>query len=68
MKNQDMHKNLRKNKPGIRVSDIEEPGDDYVRPEGFKMVEDIMNYHKDNQPEGESIIKYYRDLKEETSR
>ncbi|KAF7990235.1 hypothetical protein HCN44_000040 [Aphidius gifuensis] len=67
MKNQDMHKNLRKNKPGIRVSDIEEPGDDYVRPEGFKMVEDIMNYRNDNQPEGESIIKYYRDLKEETS-
>ncbi|XP_033323906.2 myosin-IIIb isoform X1 [Megalopta genalis] len=67
MKNQDIHKNLRRNKPGIRVHDIEEPPPDYVRPEGFNMVHAILQYRSGNQEEGEDTIKYYHNLKNEMS-
>ncbi|XP_067212786.1 myosin-IIIb-like isoform X3 [Linepithema humile] len=68
MKNQEVHKNLRRNKPGIRLSDLEEPSQDYVRPEGFNMVQSILQYHSGTQPDEEDSVKYYRDLKEEMSR
>ncbi|XP_032682960.1 myosin-IIIb-like isoform X2 [Odontomachus brunneus] len=67
MKNQDLHKNLRRNKPGIRLSDIEEPPLNYVRPEGFNMVQSILQYRSGTQPDEENTVKYYRDLKEEMS-
>ncbi|XP_011146962.1 myosin-IIIb isoform X2 [Harpegnathos saltator] len=67
MKNQEVHKNLRRNKPGIRLSNIEEPPPDYVRPEGFNMVQSILQYRSGIQPE-DNTVKYYRDLKEEMSR
>ncbi|XP_043669123.1 myosin-IIIb-like isoform X6 [Vespula pensylvanica] len=67
MKNQDIHKNLRRNKPGVRLNDIEEPPTDYVRPDGFNMVQPILRYRSGSQPENEETIKYYRDLKEEMS-
>ncbi|XP_019889251.2 myosin-IIIb isoform X2 [Ooceraea biroi] len=68
MKNQEVHKHLRRNKPGVRLSDIEEPPQDYVRPEGFDMVQSILQYRSGMQPDEEDGIKYYRDLKEEMSR
>lgn len=68
MKNQEVHKNLRHNKPGIRINEIEEPPPDYTRPEGFGMVQPILQYRSGNQVEGEETIKYYRDLKDEMSR
>nr|XP_012145788.1 PREDICTED: myosin-IIIb isoform X2 [Megachile rotundata] len=68
MKNQEVHKNLRRNKPGIRVNDIEEPPPDYVKPEGFNMVQPIMQYRSGDQADGEETVKYYRDLKDEMSR
>ncbi|KAK9300084.1 hypothetical protein QLX08_007125 [Tetragonisca angustula] len=68
MKNQEVHKNLRHNKPGVRLNEIEEPPPDYVRPEGFNMVQPIMQYRSGNQVDGEETIKYYRDLKDEMSR
>lgn len=68
MKNQEVHKNLRRNKPGVRLSDIEEPPLDYVRPEGFNMVQSILHYRSGTQPDEEDSVKYYRDLKEEMSR
>ncbi|KAI4486879.1 hypothetical protein M0802_012249 [Mischocyttarus mexicanus] len=68
MKNQEIHKNLRRNKPGIRLNDIEEPPTDYVRPEGFNMVQPILQYRSGIQPENEETVKYYRELKEEMSR
>ncbi|XP_014476501.1 PREDICTED: myosin-IIIb-like isoform X2 [Dinoponera quadriceps] len=68
MKNQDVHKNLRRNKSGVRLSDIEEPPLDYVRPEGFNMVQSILQYRSGIQPDEENTVKYYRDLKEEMSR
>lgn len=69
MKNQDVHKNLRRNKSGVRLSDIEEPPQDYTRPEGFDMVQSILRYRNGAQPdEAQNTVKYYRDLKEEMSR
>ncbi|XP_076293572.1 myosin-IIIb isoform X2 [Lasioglossum baleicum] len=68
MKNQEVHKNLRRNKPGIRLNDVEEPPPDYARPEGFSMVQSILQYRSGNQEEGEETIKYYHNLKNEMSR
>ncbi|XP_072749225.1 myosin-IIIb isoform X1 [Anoplolepis gracilipes] len=67
MKNQEVHKNLRRNKPGIRLNDIEEPPLDYIRPEGFNMVQSILHYRSGTQPNEEDSVKYYQDLKEEMS-
>ncbi|XP_076174415.1 myosin-IIIb isoform X2 [Ptiloglossa arizonensis] len=68
MKNQEVHKNQRRNKAGVRLNDIDEPPPDYVRPEGFKMVQPIMQYRSGNEVEGEETSKYYHDLKSEMSR
>ena len=68
MKNQEVHKNLRRNKPSVRVHDIEEPPADYTRPEGFDMVHEILRYRNGNQPDTEDTAKYYKDLREEMSR
>lgn len=68
MKNQEMHTNLRKNKPRVELTDIEEPDSDYIRPEGFKINDEIMNNRNDNQSVADQTINYYRDLKEEMSR
>lgn len=67
MKNQEVHKNLRRNKPGVRLTEIDEAPADYIRPEGFNMVPTIMQYRNDSQHINETV-KYYRDLKEEMSR
>ncbi|XP_034945837.1 myosin-IIIb-like [Chelonus insularis] len=67
MKNQDVHKNLRRNKPGVRLTDIDDPPPDYVRPEGFNMVHTIMQYRNDSQTGDDDTVKYYRDLKDEMS-
>ncbi|XP_045779592.1 myosin-IIIb-like isoform X2 [Maniola jurtina] len=42
MKNQDVHKNLRRNKPGIRVKDIKKPPEEYQPPPGFSLVPAII--------------------------
>ncbi|XP_020280531.1 myosin-IIIb-like isoform X2 [Pseudomyrmex gracilis] len=68
MKNQEVHKILRRNKPGIRLNDIEDPPPDYVRPEGFNMVQPVLQYRSGKQLEEDDSVKYYRDLKEEMSR
>jgi len=68
MKNQEVHKNLRRNKPGIRLSDIEEPPHDYARPEGFNVMQSILQCRSGTRPAEEDSVKYYRDLKEEMSR
>ncbi|XP_053973288.1 myosin-IIIb-like isoform X2 [Hylaeus volcanicus] len=67
MKNQEVHKNQRRNKVGVRLNDIDEPPPDYIRPEGFSMVQPIMQYRSGAQVEGEETIKYYHDLKNEMS-
>ncbi|XP_069361962.1 myosin-IIIb-like isoform X2 [Maniola hyperantus] len=42
MKNQEVHKNLRRNKPGIRVKDIKKPPEEYQPPPGFSLVPAII--------------------------
>ncbi|KAK0087267.1 hypothetical protein PV325_001365 [Microctonus aethiopoides] len=66
MKNQEVHKNLRRNKPGVRLTDINDPPEDYERPEGFKMAQTILQYRSGCQLDNDTV-KYYRDLKEEMS-
>ncbi|XP_058807301.1 myosin-IIIb-like isoform X2 [Phymastichus coffea] len=68
MKNQEVHKYLRRNKPGVRLYEIEDLPPDYVVPEGFKMARKVLQYRNGNQPEADDTVKYYRDLKEEMSR
>lgn len=37
-KNQEVHKNLRRNKPGVRLQDVKKPPDGYHPPPGFTLV------------------------------
>ncbi|KAM3967535.1 myosin-IIIb [Aphomia sociella] len=41
-KNQELHKNLRRNKPGIRLHDVQRPPDEYRPPPGFTLVPAII--------------------------
>ncbi|XP_013176841.1 PREDICTED: myosin-IIIb-like isoform X2 [Papilio xuthus] len=41
-RNQDIHKNLRRNKPGIRLINIERPPDEYRAPPGFSLIPAIV--------------------------
>lgn len=68
MKNQHVHKYLRRNKSGIPLADVEDPPPEFIRPAGFSMIPTILQYRNGNQPEAEDTVKYYRDLKEEMSR
>lgn len=42
MLNQDIHKNLRRNKHGIRLEDIEPLSSNYKRPPGFSIVPNLL--------------------------
>lgn len=66
MKNQEIHKNLHRNKSDIRLSDIEEAP--YIRPEGFNVVQSLLQYRDETQSDEKDTIKYYQDLKKEMSR
>lgn len=69
MKNQELHKNLRRNKPGVRLNELEESPHDYARPEGFNVMRSVLRpYRSGAQSNEEDSVKYYRDLKEEMSR
>lgn len=37
-----MHKNLRRNKPGIRLKDVRQPPEEYHPPPGFSLVPSII--------------------------
>ncbi|KOB74379.1 putative myosin IIIA [Operophtera brumata] len=41
-KNQEVHKNLRRNKPGIRLKEVLQPPDEYRPPPGFTLVPAIL--------------------------
>lgn len=43
MLNQDVHKNLRRNKSGIRLSTVEPLPSTYIRPPGFFLVPKLLN-------------------------
>nr|CAD7201021.1 unnamed protein product [Timema douglasi] len=43
MMNQEAHKYQRRNKPGVRLSEIKDIPQDYVRPRGYQLVPDLFN-------------------------
>lgn len=43
--NQEVHKNLRSNKPGVPLSVIGEVPHDYRRPPGFSLVPSLLGSH-----------------------
>lgn len=59
MLNQEAHKYLRNNKPGIRLSDLEPLPDNYKRPVG---------YLAGKNPSSEESTNYYQALHEQVSR
>lgn len=49
MLNQEVHKNLRRNKAGIHVDRIEKPSPDYKRPPGFALLPTLLNASMQNK-------------------
>jgi hypothetical protein len=69
MSNQEAHKYLRHNKPGIRHSEIGVPPKDYVRPRGFQVVPGLIG--KDGKQPASSYnqtASYYEALQQEIRR
>ncbi|XP_068626497.1 myosin-IIIb-like isoform X2 [Battus philenor] len=44
-RNQDIHKNLRRNKPGIRLINVERPPEEYRAPPGFSLIPAMVKGH-----------------------
>jgi len=69
MSNQEAHKYLRQNKPGIRKSEITSPPKDYVRPRGFKVVPGLIGMGGKQPGTGPNqTASYYEALQEEMRR
>jgi hypothetical protein len=70
MSNQEAHKYLRHNKPGVRLSEIRVPPRDYVRPQGFQVVPGLLIGRGGKQPAPgpNQTASYYEALQEEMSR
>jgi hypothetical protein len=69
MSNQEAHKYLRQNKPGIRNSEITAPPKDYVRPQGFQVVPGLIGRSgKQPGPGPNQTASYYEALQKEMSR
>lgn len=52
MLNQDIHKNLRRNKSGVPLTEIEKSPSNYKRPTGFSVVPGLLAFS--NQSSGKS--------------
>lgn len=69
MLNQDVHKNLRRNKGGIRLDEIEKLSDNYKRPPGFALVPNLLgtNLVNGNQ-QAQRKSSYFDHVQEEMMR
>lgn len=68
--NQDVHKNLRRNKAGIRLDEIEKLSDNYKRPPGFTLVPNLLgtaNANANQQSQRKSSS-YFDHVQEEMMR
>ncbi|PSN47190.1 hypothetical protein C0J52_07874 [Blattella germanica] len=65
MSNQESHKYLRRNKPGVRLSEIGDAPKDYVRPRGFQVVPSLIG---NGGKQSNQAFSYYEALQEEMSR
>jgi hypothetical protein len=69
MSNQEAHKYLRHNKPGVHLSEIGAPPRDYVRPQGFQVIPGLIGRGgKQPAPGPNQTASYYEALQEEMSR
>lgn len=53
MVNQDAHKFLRRNKPGIRLAELQEPPINYQRPRGFQLIPHLLSRSDQIKPKQE---------------
>ncbi|XP_059476387.1 myosin-IIIb-like isoform X1 [Neocloeon triangulifer] len=69
MVNQDAHKFLRRNKPGVRLQEVTEPPVSYQRPRGFNLIPHLIN-KADNSVKNKqnNHLSYYNALKQEMNR
>lgn len=69
MLNQDVHKNLRRNKSGIRLDDIEKLTDNYKRPPGFTLIPNLLGTAKVNvSQQAQRKSSYFDHVQEEMMR
>lgn len=70
MYNQDIHKNLRRNKGGVALENIEQLSPTYVRPPGFSLVPTLLNnaMANDKQTKAANGLSYYHHMKDEMQR
>lgn len=76
MLNQEVHKNLRRNKSGVRTSSIEPLPSTYVRPPGFFLVPKLLNASNSKADQASAGAKrsespatsYYNNIKNELNR
>lgn len=68
MLNQDVHKNLRRNKGGIRMSEIEKLPDSYTRPPGFTFVPNLLGTANVNGNQQARKSSYFDHVQEEMMR
>ncbi|KAJ0182581.1 hypothetical protein K1T71_001950 [Dendrolimus kikuchii] len=58
-KNQEVHKNLRRNKPGIRLNEVQRPPDEYRQPPGFTLVPAIIRgQHSQIEQDASRLSRY----------
>lgn len=66
MLNQDIHKNLRRNKHGIRLEEVEPLQINYKRPSGFSVVPNLLGNNQMNRKSSyfdhvqEEMLRYIR--------
>jgi hypothetical protein len=67
MSNQEAHKYLRHNKPGVHHSEIGAPPRDYVRPQGFQVVPGLIGRGGKQVASGsnQAAASYYEALQQE---
>lgn len=57
MLNQDIHKNLRRNKPGIPLENVQMLSPSYIRPPGFMLVPTLLSSSSGNDSDKQGLIK-----------
>lgn len=64
MLNQEVHKNLRRNKTGIHVDRIERLAPDYKRPPGFTLLPTLLNASMQNKSLDKNARRYYNHVEQ----
>lgn len=62
MLNQEVHKNLRRNKTGIRVDRIECLSPDYKRPPGFTLLPTLLNASMQNKSLDKNARRHHNNI------